>query len=154
MKQKQANARTCFVCGVENPVGLKMHFYLTGPGQTLAEYTVPAHYQGYPGIVHGGIIASMLDEVAGRVVMNGDPPRFMVTANLSVRYRRPVPTGKPLRLVGTLKEDQGRVAKSTAVIYDESGTLLAEAEAVLVEMPTDSMARFSDDPSNWQVYPD
>ena len=46
-----------------------------------AHHTLSAEFQGYPGVIHGGIIASMLDEVMGRVFMEGDPPRFMVTAD-------------------------------------------------------------------------
>ena len=77
IKIKQPNSRYCFVCGRENPYGLKMSFYEVEPGHALAEYTVPEHYQGYPGIVHGGIVATMLDETLGRAAMVGDQNHFM-----------------------------------------------------------------------------
>jgi hypothetical protein len=51
----QPNSRHCFVCGLENQFGLKLRFYETGPGEVTAEYTVPDQFQGYPGLVHGGI---------------------------------------------------------------------------------------------------
>jgi acyl-coenzyme A thioesterase PaaI-like protein len=69
IKLKQANARDCFVCGVENPVGLHLKFYQTSPNEVTANLTVPEYYQGYPGILHGGIAAALLDEAAGRALM-------------------------------------------------------------------------------------
>ena len=75
-----------------------MHFYTIAPGEVEAHHILTDHYQGYPGVVHGGIIASMLDEVMGRVFMEGDPPRFMVTAELKIRYKKPVPVNTPLKL--------------------------------------------------------
>ena len=57
-------------------------------------------FQGYPGVVHGGIIASMMDEVMGRVFMGGAIDRFMVTAELKIRYRKPVPILQKFNLEG------------------------------------------------------
>ncbi len=130
-----------------------MTFYDSGPEEVVAEYTVPAHFQGYPGVVHGGIIASMMDEVTGRVFMKGDPPRFMVTARLSLRYRNPVPVGKKLRMIGRVKEDKGRVGTAVGELHDEDGTLLVEAEAVLAEVPAELMSAGME-PEDWMVYPD
>ncbi len=141
------------MCGVKNPYGLHMTFYESGLGEVVAEYTVPEKFQGYPGIVHGGIIASMLDEVTGRVFMGGDPPRFMVTARLSIRYRKPVPIGKLLRMTGRIKADNGRVCTSTGELRDEDGQLLVEADAVLAELPPE-MWTDEVEPEDWMVYPD
>lgn len=69
MPNRQPNSRHCFVCGVENPHGLHLTFKQTAPDEVTVEYTVPEHFQGYPGVVHGGIVAAMLDEVAGRAHM-------------------------------------------------------------------------------------
>ncbi len=151
---KQANSRHCFVCGVKNPYGLHMTFYETGEGEVTAEYTVPERFQGYPGVVHGGIIASMMDEVTGRVFMGGDLPRFMVTAKLSIRYRRPVPIGKPLYMTGKVKEDKGRICTSTGELRNEDGQLLVEAEAVLAELPPEMQDNTHVEPEDWMVYPD
>jgi acyl-coenzyme A thioesterase PaaI-like protein len=73
--KKQSNSKNCFVCGVENIQGLQIDFYEVEAGKVTAAITVPQHFQGYPGIVHGGIIAAMLDEVAGRTVIQSEPPR-------------------------------------------------------------------------------
>ncbi|RPI26444.1 MAG: PaaI family thioesterase [Chloroflexota bacterium] len=154
MSNLQPSSRRCFVCGVENPSGLRLKFYNCGPGEVTADYTAPEHYQGYPGVVHGGIVAAMLDEAAGRSHMGGDPPRFMYTARLSISYRKNVPTGQLLRLVGHAGKSKGRTAMATSEIYDQSGTLLAEAEAVLVDVPVGVIANTDLDALGWKVYPD
>lgn len=151
--KKQANARTCFVCGVENTAGLGMKFYQTSNGEVVANYRVHSRHQGYPGVTHGGIVAAMLDETAGRALMGDEPARFMVTGQLNVRYKKPVPTGVDLHLVGRVKSDKGRMAVAESFVYDMQGTLLAQAEVVLFDVPTDIQERFND-PKDWQVYPD
>lgn len=134
--QKMANSRDCFVCGAENPIGLRLRFYQSGPGEVVASYIVPKHFQGYPGVAHGGIVAAMLDEITGRALMGSDPsaPRFMFTAKLEVRYRKNVPVGQPLRLVGREVRSKGRTAIASGELYGPEGDLLAEAEALLVDV--------------------
>jgi acyl-coenzyme A thioesterase PaaI-like protein len=151
---KQPNSKHCFVCGRENPYGLKLKFYETSPGEVEVKYTVPEHYQGYPGVVHGGVVAAMLDEVTGRVHMGMDPPRFMFTARLDVRYRKNVPVGKPLRIIGHAGKSRERTAIATAQIFGPDGDLLAEAEAVLVNVPNEIKDQVDLDELGWKVYPD
>jgi acyl-coenzyme A thioesterase PaaI-like protein len=152
--EKQPNSLNCFVCGIENPCGLQLKFYTTGPGEVSADYTVPECYQGYPGVVHGGIVAAMLDEVAGRVHMGGDNARFLYTARLEVRYRRNVPVGQPLHLLGQAGKSKGRSATASARIYDQEGVLLAEAEALLVDIPDQVVSSVDLEALGWKVYPD
>ncbi len=153
---QQPVSHDCFVCGVDNPAGLHMRFYETGtdPVQVVADYTVPARYQGYPGVVHGGIIAAMLDEVTSRTIFRGDPPRFVVTARLSVRYRKPVPVETPLRLTGRVVEEKGRTITVAGEIRRVDGTLLAEADAVIVEVDPSFFGEAVLTPEKWRVYPD
>lgn len=152
---KQPNSLHCFVCGRKNPFGLQLNFYETAPGEVTAEYTVSEQYQGYPGIVHGGIVAAMLDEVTGRSLMGpGDSPRFMFTGRLEIRYCRNVPVGKKLRLVGRAGKRRDRSATATGEIFDADGNLLAEAEAVLVDVPADIVNEVSLEALGWRVYPD
>lgn len=154
MNSRQPNSRHCFVCGVSNPFGLHLTFYNSGEGEITAEYTVPEEYQGYPGVVHGGIVAAMLDEAAGRSHMGGDPPHFMYTARLNVQYRKNVPVGQLLRLVGKAGDRRRRSAVATSAIYDGSGNLLAEAEALLVDIPEAVMASADLQALGWRVYSD
>ena len=101
-KIKQPNSRHCFICGLENPVGLHLHIYETEPGVVETQYIAPDHFQGYPGVLHGGIVAAMIDEISGRAQMGSDPlnPRFMFTGKLEVKYRKNVPIGKMLKIIG------------------------------------------------------
>jgi len=151
----QPNSRHCFVCGLENPIGLHLRFCKTGPGEVAADYTAPEHFQGYPGVLHGGIVATILDETAGRALM-GDPaaPRFMFTGKLEVRYRKNVPVGEPLRVVGKAGKARSKMAEGWAGIYDEQGTLLAEANTLLIDVPQTVLDAANLEELGWKVYPD
>jgi acyl-coenzyme A thioesterase PaaI-like protein len=151
---KQPNSKHCFVCGRENAYGLKLNFYETAPGEVIVNYTVPEHFQGYPGVVHGGIVAAMLDEVTGRVHMGGDPPRFMFTAKLNIRYRKNVPIGQPLRIIGHAGKSKGRMAVATGEIFGPDDELLAEAEALLINVPDQIVDQVDLENIGWKVYPD
>jgi acyl-coenzyme A thioesterase PaaI-like protein len=152
---KQPNSRHCFVCGLENPVGLQLKIYQLGPGLIETTFTAPEHFQGYPGVLHGGIVATILDEISGRAHM-GDPsqPRFMFTGKLEVIYRKNVPTGQPLRIVGKAGKAHGRAAEGWAGIYDAAGVLLAEATTLLFDVPTEMLASSDLEALGWKVYPD
>ena len=152
MLKPQANSRQCFVCGLENPFGLHLRFYESAPGEVTADYTVPVQFQGYPGVVHGGVVAAMLDEVCGRAHMGGDQPRFMFTARLEVRYRQNVPVGEPLHLVGRVARSKGRTATAVGMIYGPGDVLLAEADALLVNVPQDVVANVDLEALGWKVY--
>ncbi len=155
MSQKQPNSRMCFICGLENPVGLKLKIYEIEPGVIETRYIAPEHFQGYPGVLHGGIVASILDEISGRSLM-GDPsaPRFMFTGKLEVKYRKNVPIGKPLKIVGKAGKSRGKMAEGWAGIYNENGELLAEANTLLVDVPEEMLKMADADNLGWKVYPD
>jgi acyl-coenzyme A thioesterase PaaI-like protein len=154
--EKQPNSRNCFICGLSNPFSLKLSFYETQPGEVIANYTVSEHHQGYPGIVHGGIVAAMLDEIACRSLMGTGlkHPRFVYTARLTIRYRQHVPVEKPLRLVGTAGKSKARYAAATSAIYSAEGELLAEADVLVVNAPPVSSDTAELENIGWKVYPD
>jgi uncharacterized protein (TIGR00369 family) len=153
VKEQQPNSKHCFVCGVENPLGLKITFYKTGPGEVTAETIISENYQGYPGVVHGGIVAAILDEVAGRALMGEDPPRFMYTAHLDVQYRDKVPTEKPIQIVGKAIKIKKRTAQAVSNIFDQNGKLLAEAKALMVDIPKELIKAEDLASEGWKVYP-
>jgi len=148
----QPNSRDCFVCGLDNSGGLAMRFYSVGPGQVEARYTVEPRYQGYPGVVHGGIIAAMLDEVVGRVMMTEDPNRFFMTAKLEIRYRTPVPIGEELLLKGRLDKQKGSMSFAHGELFLPDGTLAVEAEAAMVEWADDPVDSATMERLGWRVY--
>jgi uncharacterized protein (TIGR00369 family) len=152
--QKQPNSRFCFGCGMENSIGLKLEFYNHGNGIVDAVFSVPDEYQGYPGVVHGGVLATMLDEAATRAAMGSDFDHFFVTAKLNVRYRKPVPIGEALKIVGKLKRKKGRMAVTTAEIRLPDGSIGADAEATMVDIPDPLKDHSNLDSLGWKVYLD
>lgn len=149
---QQPNSRDCFVCGVENPIGLNLTFYSVGSGMVEAEYIVPNVYQGYPGVVHGGIIAAMLDEITYRSIITDNPNRMMFTARLNIRYRMNVPVEEKLKLIGIAGSVKSRTATAKGMIYDNEGKLLAEAEAILITVPDYSLDEGELEALGWKVY--
>ena len=142
---------------MENPVGLHLHIYETAPGEVESTYIAPDQFQGYPGVLHGGITAALIDEIAGRALMGSDPmdPRFMFTAKLEVKYRKNVPIGKPLKILGKAGKSKARYAEAWAGIYDaQTGELLAEGIALLMDVPADQFDRSRLNELGWKVYPE
>ncbi len=132
-----------------------MAFYNDGPGRSRAEFSVPAAFQGYAGVVHGGVVAAILDEAAGRTVMGEvNPRRVVVTGRMDIRYRRPVPVKQPLVISGQLLRESGLVVNAHSKIEDKQGELLAEADVTLMEIPPALKNRVGWDAADWQVYPD
>jgi len=157
MNVKQPNSRMCFVCGLENPIGLHLHLYETEPGVVETKYIAPDHFQGYPGVLHGGIVAALIDEVSGRALMGSDPmnPRFMFTAKLEVKYRQNVPIAKTLKIIGRAGKSKSKSAEAWAGIYDaETNELLAEGNALLINVSQEQfdMSRLNE--LGWKVYPE
>lgn len=147
----------CFICGVENPVGLHLHIYEIEPGVVETSYTPPEHFQGYPGVLHGGIVGAIIDEIAGRTHMGNDPqnPRFMFTAKLEVKYRKNVPIGRRLKIIGKAGRSKSRSAEAWAGIFDaETNELYAEGNVVVIDVPSEKLdlARLGE--LGWKVYPE
>ena len=143
-EDNQPTSLNCFLCGKKNPWGLKMEWVNKyDDGLIEGAVTVPDNFCSYAGVVHGGIVAAILDETAGRAIMldeNWD--RFMVTMKLEVIYRRPTPTRVPLRAVGKVVKDSGTRARVEGWLYDPDGNLCAACSATVVNAPhvTDAMA--------------
>jgi acyl-coenzyme A thioesterase PaaI-like protein len=157
MTIKQPNSKMCFICGLENPIGLHLHIYETEPGVVESTYIAPEHFQGYPGVLHGGIVGAIIDEISGRALMGSDPmnPRFMFTAKLEVKYRRNVPIGRPLKITGKAVKSKARSAEAWAGIYDaETNELLAEGTTVLMNVPPEHFDVSRLNELGWKVYPD
>jgi len=147
----------CFICGLENPIGLHLHIYETAPGVVESKYLAPDHFQGYPGILHGGMVAAIVDEMAGRSLMGGDlsNPRFMFTARMEVKYRKNVPIGKLLKVIGKAGRSKLNSAEAWAGIYDaETDELLAEGKVLLINLPKQQLDSSKLDELGWKIYPE
>ena len=131
----QYNSSSCFACGLENTSGLRLRFYDNGKDQVFAHFTIERQHGGYPGMAHGGIVAAILDEVAGRTVMINNPTCFFATARLDVRYRQPVPVGVPLDATGWLLKRRASRTRAHAEIFTDREGILAEADILFTDLP-------------------
>jgi uncharacterized protein (TIGR00369 family) len=133
MRLEPGPANGCFGCGGANPKGMKLAFELDETAQRVwGAFRVGAEYQGGPGFVHGGIIATLLDEVMGKV--NRFRNVRAVTAELQVEYLRPVPINEELMLEGWEVETNGRDLYRAGEIRTVSGALLARGKGRFVEI--------------------
>ena len=123
----------CFACGTANPIGLKLAFSTDGEAY-VTTFVADRRFQGYDGIIHGGILATVLDEVMARYVWEKVGPA--VTAKLEVRYQRPAPTEQPITVRGwiTGQRRQGRIFDTAARASLADGTVLAEATGVIMKI--------------------
>lgn len=121
------DADGCFVCGPENPIGLKIAFRLDGD-VCRAEFTPQSVHQGYDGVTHGGIVFSVLDDVMANWLFLQGIRAY--SARSEIRYRDPLPVGTPLLIEGRLKKKKGRfVVLEGKAIRAEDGRAVAEAES-------------------------
>lgn len=153
--QRQPSSRTCFVCGRENPLGLKVRWGNdAAAGEVTARVTIPEHFNGYPGIVHGGILSALLDEAAVRTtLLDGGFDDLHVTAKLEITYRRPTPTRTPLVVAARIAGRTATRVVATAEIRLEDGTVTARAEALLARPPPDVAAAWERERAHWKVDP-
>lgn len=125
----------CFGCGTLNDAGLHLRFYeMAGEEGVWAPFTPTAAFEGYGGMIHGGIVSTMLDEImAWSLYRTGT---WAVTATMSTRFRKPVEVGVPVRLVGWSVRDRGRLIEVRGEVRRASDELLlAEATATFMRVP-------------------
>ncbi len=121
----------CFVCGGDNPGGLRLSFEIDSEKQTLkTTFTASPVYQGYDGILHGGIISTLLDEAMAKLAY--ELGFNAVTASLEVRFKKPVPILEPLQVYGEIVEVKGKLVKAKSRVLKGDGTILAVGTSTLV----------------------
>jgi uncharacterized protein (TIGR00369 family) len=128
-KELRPEYSNCFVCGQGNTRGLKLELKNAG-GTAAANFTPDRSLEGYDGVVHGGIVSALLDEVMvwSAFYTTGF---HAVTAELTVRFVRPLRVGVASRVLGSVRENKGRLILTEASLEDESGNILAKAEGKL-----------------------
>ena len=149
---KQPNSRMCFVCGMENPIGLKAFFYEDDDGRVIANFTPCEEHQGYPGFVHGGITSALMDEVIGRVVTSLDI--WAVTAKLELKFRKPVPLGEQCTIIGELIRLKSRSFEARGELRLADGTLAVEGHGLYIRLPEEEIERQRAALDFWEVVPD
>lgn len=126
--ERRRAASNCFGCGDLNPRGLKLAFRREGDA-AIAELDPDPLYCGYPGLMHGGLVATLLDEAMGWAAYGEGV--WTMTARMQVRFRRPVPLTRRLRVIGRVTKRRERLVQVRAELRDDDGTLLADGEGSL-----------------------
>lgn len=128
-------AHNCFVCGQDNPIGLQLDFRIED-GVCLSEFTPGENHVGYPGVVHGGMIFSALDDVmANWLYLQG---ARAYTAKCEIRFRKAGTVGDRLRLEGRHVETRGKVVRMEGrAIRDEDGVVVAESQGTFMVINAD-----------------
>jgi uncharacterized protein (TIGR00369 family) len=123
----------CFGCGPDNPAGLRLTFEAGPDGTVRGACAIPERFQGYQGVVHGGILATLLDEAMAHAVLRATAGNA-ATAQLEVRYRRPARVGETLRLEASVTRISGRRIHAQGRICGEDGAVRAEGEALFLRV--------------------
>ena len=131
----------CFVCGDRNDFGLHAKFYETDDNQLVAVINPSEQHQGYPGRMHGGLAATILDETMARSICNGkDEQIWGVTIELKTRFRKPVPLGMELKVMGRVTSEGSRSFEGTGEIVLPNGEIAVSAEGKYMKMKIDKIA--------------
>jgi acyl-coenzyme A thioesterase PaaI-like protein len=131
---------SCFGCSPTNPSGLRMEFYKEGD-EIVCRWDPGVHFQGFHDILHGGIQATMMDEIASWVVFIMLDTAG-VTYKLNTRFRKPVMISKGIITIrATLVSQQKRIAEIEARLYDGENLLCAESQVSYFIMPQEKAIR-------------
>ena len=131
----QRNAKNCIVCGMENPFGLKAPFYVLEDDSVATIVTFNSQHQSYPDRTHGGMVATLLDELMGRALWINEPDTFGVTTTLNVTYRKPVPYDVKIKARAYITFNSRLGFSAKGEVYDLDDTLLAQGEARYMKLP-------------------
>ena len=122
----------CFVCGRRNDAGLDLYYRQEGD-EIVTDFTGKAEHQGFPGVVHGGLLATILDETMGRTALFSRT--WVMTGRLEARFRNPAPVGAKLTCRARLTRGRTSSFESRAEIALEDGTVLADARGLFLRVP-------------------
>lgn len=121
----------CWICGEKNKGGLQLKFNLDKDAKTIQTSFIPTEtYQGYDGIVHGGILSALLDEATAKLAF--ELGYNAVTAMLNVRFKNPAKVNERLIIKGKITETNRKLVLAQATIHREDGTIIAEGNSKLV----------------------
>lgn len=117
----------CFICGKRNPAGLQLTFEETEKGVS-ATFILERQYQGYEEIIHGGVIAAILDEAMIKAAnLRG---LNAITAEITIRFRNTLMVGQNAMVQGKVLKEERRIIRAQAIIYKDD-LVIAEAEGKL-----------------------
>lgn len=128
--------RSCYVCGAENAAGFRLRIRVEGEW-VVADYVPPVEDNGYRGIVHGGIAMTLMDEVMTWAAILATK-KLCVAAEMTTRFRRPMPVGVRYRVEGRVTRAASRLVLAEALIRDAGGGIVISAEGKYMSMPGDA----------------
>lgn len=152
MKQlRQPTSLQCFACGRKNPFGLKLEWFNNYDEKCVeTSFSLDDNYCSYPGTVHGGILATILDETSGRaVLLDNNFERLMVTLKMEVVYKKNTPTNTPLKAVGRVLKDGGSRAQVEGEIILPDGTVSAKCTSILFKIPQAVKDKWGPEAEEW-----
>ena len=150
--KKQPNSRMCFVCGLNNGYGLKSRFFELEDERLIALFRPAQEHQGYPGRLHGGIAATILDETIGRAIMLRYSDNIWgVTVDFSMKLRKPVPIGEEIRVLGRIVSEGKRSFQGEGEILLADGMVAVEGKGTYLKMDIDKIADFDHQGEDWRV---
>jgi acyl-coenzyme A thioesterase PaaI-like protein len=132
--------RQCFACGDDNPIGMHLEGIRREGDEVRATLHPRPEYQSYPGVLHGGLSTTALDEVMGyaAILLAGI---WSATATMEVRFRAPVPYDATLELVAGITETRSRRVRAWSRLHLPDGTVAVSATGLLVPLPPETAAR-------------
>jgi acyl-coenzyme A thioesterase PaaI-like protein len=142
-------SRMCLVCGVENTCGLQARFLELEGGELAGVFQPRAEHQSYPGRLHGGISAAILDETIGRAITIVHPDTWGVTVELTLRFRQAVPLDREVTAVGRITRDTRRLFEGTGEIVLADGSVAVEAAGKYLKMPLEEITEAGLDGREW-----
>ncbi|HHN75624.1 MAG TPA: PaaI family thioesterase [Acidobacteria bacterium] len=149
---KQPNSRMCFVCGRDNRFGLHSRFFRVDDDRLVALFTPADEHQSYPGRLHGGISAAILDETIGRAIMirhGGDI--WGVTLEFSMKFRKPVPLDCQLKVVASITAEGRRSFEGEGSILCPDGSVAVSGRGKYLKMPLEKITDLDLDADEWSV---
>ena len=127
IKRRQPNSEHCFVCGRENELSMEADFFDLEDGTVAGLLTCAERHQSFPGVVHGGVVSALLDEIIGRAMMTEEYDSIGMTLELNVKFLKPVPYDVPLVLTGRVIEDGPKICVAAGDIILPDGEIAASA---------------------------
>jgi len=122
--------QNCFVCGKKNLAGLKIEFCENQQSKEVeASVVFPPHLQGWENTVHGGLLATVLDEIMIKAAAAAGIK--CVTAEINVKYKKPAFTKTTYQVHGKMLEARGRIITAESRLCDASGQIYAQATGKL-----------------------
>ena len=138
----ETDSRLCFGCGPRNKSGLQLQFQRDDE-KVITYYTASKYHQGFPNILHGGIISTLLDEVMSRVSVLEN--QWTMTARMDIRFRQPVMTHQTIKAIGEKIRDRGGFFEARGRIYLPDGSIAADGTGTFSPVSNQTLSSMAND---------